>query len=227
MLVSFLTLGVLLGLKHALEADHLSTVATLASRSSSTRQMVGVATAWGCGHAAALVVLGSALVALGSALPENVVRLFEAAVGGILVALGIDVLRRVRRQRVHVHVHEHGGAKHLHAHAHATSLEAHDHLHVPLLRRSLLVGGVHGLAGSAAVTVLALPAGSFPRALSYLLAFGAGSVAGMIALTLAVSAPILWTFRKQAKATLVLKCLLSGIDLGLGAWIVVQSGVFH
>jgi cytochrome c biogenesis protein CcdA len=225
MLFSLLALGLVLGLKHALEADHLSTVATLASRSSSTRQMVGVATAWGLGHAATLVVLGSVLLVVGAALPQGVVRGFEAAVGLVLVALGIDVLRRLRRQRMHVHVHEHQGERHLHVHAHASGRDSHDHLHAPLLGRSLIVGGVHGLAGSAAVTVLALPAGSLARGVSCLLVFGAGTVLGMIALTLVVSLPMRWSFEREGRAAFVLKCSLSALDLGLGTWIVVQSAV--
>src|SRR5258705_5307648 len=116
MLGSFLALGLLLGLKHALEADHLSTVATLASRSSSKRHTVGVAAAWGLGHAAALVVLGGALVALGATLPAAVVRAFELVVGIILIALGFDVLRRLRRGGLHPPLHEDGGARGPHAH---------------------------------------------------------------------------------------------------------------
>jgi cytochrome c biogenesis protein CcdA len=224
MLGSLLLLGLLLGLKHALEADHLSTVATLASRSSSTRQTMGVATAWGLGHAASLVALGTVLVALGAALPEAVARAFELAIGLILIALGIDVLRRLRRSRIHVHVHEHGGERHLHAHAHEQRSDEHQHSHrSPLWYRSLAIGGVHGLAGSAAVTVLALPAGSIGRALLYLLVFGAGTVLGMMALTLAVSWPLKFSAQWNSRAWIALQCLLSVIDLALGTWIVVQS----
>jgi len=99
LLGSLLALGLLLGLRHALEADHVSTVATLASRSGSARQTVGVAAAWGVGHAAALVLLGTALIGLGASLPERVSRLLELAVGAILVVLGVGVLRRLRERR--------------------------------------------------------------------------------------------------------------------------------
>jgi len=225
MLGSFLALGLLLGLKHALEADHLSTVATLASRSSSKRHTVGVAAAWGLGHAAALVVLGGALVALGATLPAAVVRAFELVVGIILIALGFDVLRRLRRGRIHLHAHEHGGAWHLHAHGHAPQSDPdhHDHAHGrALLGRSLLIGGVHGLAGSAAVAVLTLPAGSIPLALAYLLVFGVGTVLGMIALSLAVSLPLTLSIRNSERARLALFSSLSVVDFALGAWIVFR-----
>jgi sulfite exporter TauE/SafE len=225
MLGSFLALGLLLGLKHALEADHLSTVATLATRSSSKRHTVTVAAAWGLGHAAALVVLGGALVALGATLHAAVVRAFELAVGLILIALGFDVLRRLRRGRIHLHSHEHGGAWHLHAHAHAAQADTdrHDHAHGhALLGRSVLIGGVHGLAGSAAVAVLTLPAGSVGLALLYLLVFGAGTVLGMIVISLAVSLPLTFSIRNKERARFVFLSSLSIIDFALGAWIVIQ-----
>jgi len=222
---SLLLLGLALGLKHALEADHLSTVATLASRSSSTRHTVSVATAWGVGHAASLMVLGSALVALGAVLPAAVARAFEIAIGIILIVLAVDLVRRLRNRHVHLHVHQHGGKRHLHAHAHAEAQEAehhHDHA-APLLRRSLFIGGVHGLAGSAAVTVLALPAGSFLRAFAYLFVFGAGTVIGMVALTLVISLPFRFSAAQSHRAWTFAQCALSAVDLALGLWIVVRS----
>lgn len=228
MMGSLLALGLLLGLKHALEADHVSTVATLAERSSSTRQTAGVAAAWGLGHATTLVVLGTALVALGATLPPAVARALEVAVGLILLALGADVLRRLVRGRIHVHVHEHGGARHLHAHAHSRAGDdVHEHAHpAPLWRRSLLIGGVHGLAGSAAVTVLALPSGSAPRALLSLLAFGCGSVAGMVALSLVVAVPFRVSLRQRGWLAVAVQGSLAAIDLGLGAWIVARNHPF-
>src|SRR5258708_10291445 len=140
MLFSFLLLGLFVGLKHALEADHVSAVARLASRSASARQAVGVAGAWGVGHSGWLTALGAALIALGATLPPAVAGAFEAAVGLILIALGIGVLRRVRRRRIHLHVHEHDGAAHLHAHAHQES-GAHDPCQgAPPCRRWRLLG---------------------------------------------------------------------------------------
>lgn len=225
---SLLALGLLLGLKHALEADHVSTVATLAERSSSTRQTAGVAAAWGLGHATTLVVLGTVLVALGATLPPAVARTLELAVGLILLALGADVLRRLVRGRIHVHVHEHGGARHLHAHSHSSpGQEVHEHAHpTPLWPRSLLIGGVHGLAGSAAVTVLALPSGSIPRALLSLLAFGLGSVAGMVALSLVVAVPFRVSLRQRGWLAAAVQGSLAALDLGLGAFIVARNHPF-
>ena len=109
MLLSLLALGFLLGVRHALEADHVAAVATLATRSSSAGQTARLAAAWGAGHALMLLLVGGLVVALGLSLPEGVARAFEAAAGVLLVALGLDVLRRLRRQHVHFHVHRHDG----------------------------------------------------------------------------------------------------------------------
>lgn len=225
---TLLILGLLLGLKHALEADHLSTVATLAERSLSARQTAGIAAAWGLGHASTLVALGTALVALGATLPAPLTRAFELAVGVILVALGAGVLRRLVNGRVHVHVHEHGGRRHLHVHAHrASALDRHDHGHpAPPWGRSLIVGGVHGLAGTAAITVLALPRGSAGSAFFSLLAFGAGSIAGMLALSLVVSVPLRMSIRHQGRLAAAMQALLAAVDLGLGAFIVARNHPF-
>jgi sulfite exporter TauE/SafE len=229
LLGSLLALGLLLGLKHALDADHVSTVATLASRSASTRQTLGVAAAWGLGHAVSLALLGTALAVLGATLPDRAVRLLELAVGAILVALGIGVLRRLIRKRVHVHVHEHDGLRHLHAHAHAGATAdqaaAHDHGHLPLLwTRSLVIGGVHGLAGTAAITVLALPAArSVAQALLYLIVFGIGSMLGMVALSFVVSLPFNAAARHLGRIGLGLQALLGTADLAIGAWVVITA----
>ena len=225
---TLLVLGLLLGLKHALEADHLSTVATLAERSRSASETAGVAAAWGIGHAAALVALGTALVALGATLPVAVTRALELAVGVILIVLGAGVVRRLLRANVHVHVHAHGGERHLHAHAHAHAGDTdHHHAHAPRLwRRSLFIGGVHGLAGSAAVTLLALPRGSTGRALLSLLAFGGGSVLGMVALSLALSLPLRLSLRRNGWVGRGLQGTLAAVDLALGAFIVAQNHPF-
>jgi sulfite exporter TauE/SafE len=229
LLGSLLALGLLLGLKHALEADHVSTVATLASRSASTRQTLGVAAAWGLGHAASLALLGTALAVLGATLPERVARILELAVGLILVALGIGVLRRLMGKSIHVHVHEHDGLRHLHAHAHEAAAAGHpaghDHVHVPLpWRRSLAIGGVHGLAGTAAITVLALPvARSVAQALLYLTVFGIGSMLGMLALSFVVSLPFSAAGRHLGRIGVGLQALLGAADLAIGAWVVLAA----
>jgi cytochrome c biogenesis protein CcdA len=115
-----LQLGFLLGMKHSTEADHLAAVATLATRQSTLAQSVQQGVAWGVGHTLTLVIIGSAVLLLGKTIPPHVVQWLELAVGVMLVVLGVDVVRRLARNRIHFHVHTHdGGIRHLHAHGHA------------------------------------------------------------------------------------------------------------
>jgi cytochrome c biogenesis protein CcdA len=232
MLIPLLGLGFALGVKHALEADHVAAVASLVARSSSLKNTVRVATAWGLGHSAVLVLLGAILIALDTSLPEGVARTFEFAVGGMLIVLGIGVLRRLRRQRIHAHVHQHGdGARHLHFHAHQEEpskhpdQHVHDHTH-GLLPRALLVGSVHGLAGSAALILIAAPAmHSAPRALAYLVVFGIGSLLGMVLFSVAISLPLRLSARRLSRVSRALEAALGVTNIALGLWIVAKVGV--
>lgn len=233
MVTSLLGLGLLLGVRHALEADHVAAVATLATRARSSGEAIRMATFWGCGHALALVALGGAVAALGANLPEPAARALEAAAGLVLAGLGVDVLRRLNRRRVHFHPHRHDdGVRHLHAHAHdgepaaAHDPSHHDHAHARgTLARALLVGGVHGLAGSGALVVLALQsAGSPAQALAYVLVFGAGSVLGMVLLSTAVALPLRIHASHLSRTARGLEAALGVASVALGLWIAVQAG---
>jgi sulfite exporter TauE/SafE len=227
---ALLILGFLLGVRHALEADHVAAVAALVSRSPSLRHNVKLATLWGAGHTAALLVMASLLAMLDTALPDRVARGFEIAAGVMLVLLGTDVLRRLRGQRVHFHVHQHGdGIRHLHAHAHVADTVHdplhHDHRHARrVLPRAALVGSVHGLAGSAALTLIALPAmHSVGRALLYITVFGLGSMLGMVAFTLAISLPLRLSAAHLTRVSYALQATLGSTTIAVGAWIAVRA----
>jgi ABC-type nickel/cobalt efflux system permease component RcnA len=190
--------GLLFGMQHALEADHLAAVATLVAREPDKRRVVRQGVFWGLGHTLTLLAFGGAVMVVGMALSEATVHGLEAAVGVMLVALGADLLRRLWRERVHIHGHRHApqGVHHFHAHSHKDDAASHDrdahhHAHRPLPLRALLVGMVHGLAGSAALVLLTLQQVGDPWVgLLYVLVFGLGSVAGMGALSWAVSLPL-------------------------------------
>ncbi len=234
MLISLLTLGFLMGVRHALEADHVAAVASLATRASSARESARLAALWGAGHAATLLLVGGLVVWLGATVPDGVARVLEAAAGALLVFLGVDVLRRVRRRQVHFHVHRHeGGVHHLHAHAHAGEPAAehdparHRHEHPRgLLLRALLVGSVHGMAGSAALVVLSLQAvSSTAGAVAYIALFGAGAVAGMVLFSLAIALPLGLRVRRLEYASRGLEAALGAASVLIGAWIFVRSGL--
>jgi cytochrome c biogenesis protein CcdA len=205
-------------MKHALEADHVAAVATLATRSASVSERVKLASMWGAGHAGTLFLLGGTVLALGLSLPAHLTRVFEGLVGVMLIALGLDVLRRLRHRGVHFHRHHHGdGREHFHAHAHDAS-RGHDHTH-GLLPRALLVGSLHGLAGTAALVVLSLQlTQSTVQALLYLATFGLGSVAGMAALSLAISLPVRMTSARLGPAWRMVEGALGVLAIALGCW---------
>ena len=217
-MIGVLLLGLLVGMKHALEADHVAAVATLATRSASVSERVKLASMWGAGHAGTLFLLGGTVLALGLSLPEYLTRAFEGVVGVMLIALGLDVLRRLRSRSVHFHRHHHGdGREHFHAHAHDAS-RGHEHTH-GLLPRALLVGSVHGLAGTAALVVLSLQlTQSTVQALLYLATFGLGSVAGMATLSLAISVPVRMTSARLGSAWRMVEGALGVLTIGLGCW---------
>src|SRR5262249_50005490 len=151
-------------------------------------------------------------------------RAFEVAVGIMLIVLGADVLRRLRTGRVHFHAHAHcEGEVHFHAHAHegsgAHTMDGHTHEHQGL-PRALLVGSVHGLAGSAALVLLSLEAArSIPEALAYLALFAVGSILGMTVLSAIVSLPLrLWPHRLEPLRR-GLEGALGIVTIGLGSWI--------
>jgi cytochrome c biogenesis protein CcdA len=226
---SVLFMGFLLGLKHALEADHVAAVATLANRASSLRDHVRVAGLWGVGHGLSLAALGALLVLLGAGLPAAAAAMLEAAGGVVLIALGLDVLRRLRRDRVHFHVHRHAdAAPHFHAHTHrgqAThDAAAHDHHHPSGLGvRALAVGSLHGLGGSAALALVAAEGTrSVGHALAYLALFGAGTVLGMTTLSLAIALPFRLSAERLGYRQRALEAALGTATIALGVWIAWQ-----
>ena len=198
---SILVLGFLLGMRHALEADHIAAVATLATRSRSVRQAVLQGVVWGLGHTITLFLACSAALFLETVVPERLAKGLEGAVGAMLIVLGVDLLRRMWRDRIHIHVHRHGdGSVHLHAHSHSGESgrrtmhqeRTHEHEHTRHFpARALYVGLMHGLAGSAALILLTLTTiGSPVTGLIYVGLFGIGSLCGMAVLSVAISVPL-------------------------------------
>jgi hypothetical protein len=175
-------LGSLLGMRHALEPDHLAAVSTLVSRERSGIKAALLGVCWGLGHTLSLVVVGALLVALRAEMPAAVSDLFELLVAFMLVALGLRAIVQAARQGAEgpARVHRHGRVVHNHA-----GVPAHVHIGAwTLARRPLLVGAVHGLAGSGALTALVLATLPTTAArLAYMALFGLGSTVSMAALS--------------------------------------------
>src|ERR1700730_5279368 len=195
-------LGSLLGMRHALEPDHLAAVSTLVSRERSGIRAALLGVCWGLGHTLSLVVVGALLVTLRAEMPPAVSDLFELLVAFMLVALGFRAIVHAARQGAEgpTRAHRHGRLVHSHA-----GVPAHVHIGVwTLARRPLLIGAVHGLAGSGALTALVLATLPPPAAApSYLLLFGLGSTLGMAALSGMLGWPIARLGKHHAVARVV------------------------
>lgn len=195
-MLAFLGLGFMLGMQHALEADHIAAVSSIAARRSHVGDIVKHGLTWGLGHTITLFLFAGAALVLGQSIPEHIERPLEAAVGIMLVGLGAHVLWRLWHDRVHFHPHVHGdGTQHIHVHGHAGERVPHaasTHPHGHGFRwRSLLVGLMHGMAGSAALLVLTVSqAGDPVQGLFYVLLFGMGSMIGMGVLSMVIALPI-------------------------------------
>ena len=236
-IVSAALLGFVLGLQHATDADHLVAVATIVSRERrfSAGALVGVF--WGLGHMLTLGLAGVVLIAFGLRVPPRLETGFELAVAVMLVALGALRLRDAARgvdvvaPEHLVAAHEHEGAEvvHSHAHAHDGGIHAHPHVHpsrrlLDALRgggaamtvRAILVGCVHGMAGTGAVTLLVLATlPTTAAAAAYLTVFGAGTLAGMTALTAVMAYPVALALRvRRARQALAIGAGLASIAFG-------------
>lgn len=198
-MLGFLALGLIIGMAHALEVDHLAAVGTMAKKGDNTRhRLAWLGASWGLGHTTTLFLLSLPVLLLGFAISARVEAGLEFGVGVMLIVLGVSVFLRMRRNKVHFHLHEHAdGARHFHAHSHCSAQQPHDrdrheHSHKRLFSaRSYLVGLVHGAAGSAGLVAMAAAASQdLAVALIYILLFGIGSTLGMALLTMIASWPL-------------------------------------
>lgn len=218
-MLSFLVFGFLIGLRHALEPDHVTAVVSLSTQGGTLRDHARNGAWWGVGHALTLLVLAGACVAFGVVIPEHVGQLLEAVVGLMLIGLGVSVFVRMRRGRVHAHGHEHAdGVRHVHVHAHEHGA-SHAHPHSSL--RTIGVGAVHGLAGSAALVLLVSSTAQSPAlSLAYIALFGAGAILGMMLIAMTISLPLRFSARRFAWGHRLLSAGVGAFSIVLGLqWI--------
>lgn len=231
MSVSLLLLGFLIGMRHAVESDHVAAVASLATRSRSVTDAIRQGAAWGLGHTLTLFLFGSIVLVLDAVMPERLAHTLELLVGVMLVGLGIDVLRRLIREQVHFHVHEHhDGEVHFHAHSHAGETghdpARHHHRHpegFPI--RALLVGLMHGMAGSAALILLTLQTVQSPwTGLLYIALFGVGSMIGMAMLSFVIAIPLRASARGVTWLHNGLQAIVGVATIAIGAVLIYEIG---
>jgi high-affinity nickel permease len=220
--LGILMIGFALGLQHAIEADHLAAVSTIVSEKKSLVSASLVGGLWGVGHTISLFVVGALVIFLKLQISKTTEAKLESIVGVMLIVLGINALRKLfKAETVHVHKHEHGKREHVHIHTHNKG-KAESHHRFSF--RSVLIGMVHGLAGSAALMLFIVPTiGSPLLALSYILVFGIGSIGGMMAMSFLIGLPMHFTFNKFAMLNKGLRLIAGCFSLILGGFIVSEK----
>src|SRR5947209_1227437 len=219
---SVLLIGFVLGLRHATEADHLAAVSTIVSEKKNVLTASIVGGLWGVGHTISLFTVGLLVIFLKIEVPESAENTLEGVVGIMLVLLGLNALRKLlTSEKIHAHTHDHDG--HVHTHLHVHTDEAREKGHHRFSPRSVLIGMVHGLAGSAALMLLVVPTiHSSAVALLYILIFGVGSIGGMMIMSLLIGLPFHFTADRFDLLNRAIRLCAGIFSLGLGGSIIYE-----
>ena len=233
-LIAALALGILLGLKHSLDPDHLVAVSTIVSEYRNPLRSFWIGVSWGLGHTTTLLLIGVVIIALRLTIPDRLALLLEFSVGVMLVALGAQVVYNFRKKKLHQHPHGHEEELHRHYHAHGavpppeTGSEHHGAIDLgkPFLRKkSYFVGTVHGVAGSAALTLLILASIDSPIAgFAYIILFGLGSVLGMGIMTVLISLPIIVSANRMPNMNRFIQFGVGTLSILFGGLLMYQIG---
>lgn len=229
-----LGLGLVYGLRHATEVDHIVAVSAIVSEHRKLGRAAIVGGLWGAGHTASLVIVGSVVLALRIAIPERVASWLEFCVALMIIGLGVAALRRALRTRsdLHVHRHAHGNLRHAHVHFHEHGSqhiplpESHSHNLMRVGLKPVIVGAVHGLAGSGALTLLVLTQiNSALLGLLYLGVFGMGSIVGMLLMSGLMGLPFVLSSRKLSGIHYSLQMLAGALSVAFGIWYAYETGI--
>ncbi len=222
---SILLFGFVLGLKHAVEADHLAAVSTIVAERKNILSSAFIGGFWGVGHTLSLLAVGAFVIFLKVQIPPAIETKLEAVVGAMLIILGINALRKLlKKDEIHIHTHDHDGRQHIHIHTHEKVKKAESHHLMRLSPRSIAVGMVHGLAGSAALMLLLLPTIKSPVvALGYISIFGVGSIDGMMLMSVLISLPVHFTAGRFTVLNKGILCAAGLFSFGLGTLIVYEK----
>lgn len=208
-----LGLGFVLGMQHAFEADHLAAVWSIAASRTNIADIVKHGLTWGLGHTVTLFLFAGAALLIGHAIPDYLSRPLEGAVGVMLVCLGADLLWRLRRTGVR----SNGRMTDLHGHGSAHGLAHADGRAVGFRWRTLMVGLMHGMAGSAALLVLVVSQAASPaHSLLYVLFFGIGSMIGMAAISSAIAVPMVISARVLTLVNRLLQLVAAAAAIVIG-----------
>lgn len=246
--LSIIAVGFFLGMRHATDPDHVVAVTTIVSRQRNLFKAALTGIFWGIGHTITIFFVGAAIILFGVVIPARIGLSMELSVGLMLILLGaMNIVTFLRTSRevapvrdeeevVHSHTHEHGNVTHQHSHVHAV-VHSHDHQSLTWLDRTfgkigiyqqlrpLLIGIVHGLAGSAAVALLILTTIRNPRwALVYLLVFGLGTVGGMMLITMSIASAFKFFGRRHENFSHWLGLASGVVSLVFGIFVAYEMG---
>ena len=234
-MLAVLSIGLVFGLKHATEVDHVVAVSTIVSRHRNVFHSALVGALWGVGHTASLLIVAVIVLTLRVAIPERVSGWFELGVAIMIICLGVSALRRALRKNAHVHVHEHShdGLAHTHIHFHETETRhepalaaKHSHALSHLGWKPVLIGMMHGLAGSGALTLLVLTQiGSSWTGFLYVATFGLGSIAGMLLMSGLIGLPFAFSSRKLTHLHQRLQTLAAVFSICFGIWYAYNAAI--
>ena len=224
--LTLLGLGLLFGLKHATEVDHVVAVSTIASQQRNVLRSALVGALWGAGHTASLLIVGVVVLSLRIAIPESVSNWLEFGVALMIIGLGTAALWRALRKRpdIHVHEHSHDGMSHVHIHFHESETRHkaernHSHAVSVVGVKPVLIGMMHGLAGSGALTLLVLTQiGSAWVGFLYLAIFGLGSIVGMLLMSGLIGLPFALTSRSVSRLHYRMQMAAAVVSIAFGLW---------
>ncbi len=227
--LTILGFGFLVGLKHATEADHLAAVSTIVTERRSLWSSIFVGGIWGLGHTISLFLAGVVVLLLNFQISERTERFLEFCVGIMLFVLGLNVLiKLLKGGQIHFHSHEHARHEHVHPHTHENlnTQEPGTHHGFSFNPRALIIGMVHGLAGSAALMLLVIPTiDSKLIGLLYIIVFGIGSIGGMMLMSLLVALPFHLTASRFNRFNYILQSIAGLVSIALGLYIIYEKGV--
>jgi len=232
--IAILGVGLVFGLKHATEVDHIVAVSTIVSQHKNVFRSALVGLLWGAGHTASLLLVGGVVLGLRVAIPEEVSNWLEFGVALVIIGLGLAALWQALRASgsFHMHQHNHDGLSHMHIHFHENETKhepsarvPHSHAVSQVGSKPVLIGMMHGVAGSGALTVLVLTQiGSTWIGFLYLAIFGLGSIVGMVLMSGLIGLPFAVTSRHLTYAHHRLQTVAAVLSICFGAWYAYTSG---
>jgi ABC-type nickel/cobalt efflux system permease component RcnA len=251
--LSILAVGFFLGMRHATDPDHVIAVTTIVSNQRNSMRAALIGAFWGVGHTLTIFVVGAGIILFNLVIPVRVGLSMELSVAAMLIILGVwnvagflgavpagtapagSIQDHAAEKAGHSHSHSHGDFVHNHAHQHESYSDSPDHAPLDWMDRvfgkvsvyqyirPLVVGIVHGLAGSAAVALLVLTTiRNVHWAVAYLLIFGVGTIAGMMLITMSIASAFTMMGRGRQKFSRRLALASGLLSLGFGLFVAYQ-----